>query len=838
MSWANLILGNLEVTEETAIKTSTHFLLVPEDAYIQAPQPQLCFWLQVVPFDPLPEFNSLLNFISKHQNTFKTYKTFPSHDLPSESVTVQNTKRPEFTNRLIAQPSFPAAWKFFYDVIDIQTDHALKIFYEIILVHFLGLQAELRLQFHESPDTKNYGNTLIQSSRSLRLHFDDAMKKFRQAFSSSLPNDETIYHAKNHYAKAMHRLIYSSNIPQFRLYFFLRRLDLITDERYDLKPLIRLFDYFINNRKLKRREITQRKLSIETESSSQLHQFDPNVRNFSPNINEQKYSPTKIATEDGLKTIQAITDGGDSPEELHNIPKVYSTYIYEGYVTKQSAIEKNLSSSALISPAKGISGRSQVAAARDAKKHILKKRLRLIESWENLSSPEVQHLISRLYDNVYQNKENSSEPSLGLLLSLTFGQHIGTFYFCSHVDDLKNKDIKDKMVFCLEDNLVYYRAQIPSYKSEIAPSVVQYFMSSGSLGCLAPPLLIVKELINLTLSKTVSGRIRPLFHQEEIDQAHEILKSINKTYSTRLSLERVVNQLSFVVLNQFGDKGLLGLLGLLKQDISTQNHYANASVQKINEKYQMALKSFPFESVIDKQKRDGFFNFKEITKANRIGSRNLISQAYVDDLIDRLNLLVPDMESKSICEKHNFMVAYAYFLVQFFTGARPSKNLLEDLRKFDLLNNILFISDKDTQDNFSTRAVPVHPILSKQLIALKQHLAFFQPLRLPSQDRLKVYFLDGLENVEGFEVQRCFSILGIDTNMPKNFLRAWFRDLMIDYTNFGQNADIILSHWDAGEEFHGRYSTFDLVSLGERYDLAWKKYAENHRLPAVMEFFK
>ena len=254
-----------------------------------------------------------------------------------------------------------------------------------------------------------------------------------------------------------------------------------------------------------------------------------------------------------------------------------------------------------MSPAKGVSGRSQVTAAKDASKHMLKKGLRLMDSWEALTKTEVQHLISHLDNNLNSNEEMTFETSLGLLLSLTFGTLIDDFSLCSHVNDLDSKDIVGKRIFCLENNLIYYRAQIPHYKTKLPSEIAEYFMPSASLGWLAPPAPILIMLLRLTQSKKVSTRIRPLFSQEHAVRAHQILKSINDTFSTRLSLDRVAHYLTFVVINKFGDKGLLGLLGLLKQDISTQNHYANASVSKINECYQHALKSFPFDLGRDEQ---------------------------------------------------------------------------------------------------------------------------------------------------------------------------------------------------------------------------------------------
>ena len=62
--------------------------------------------------------------------------------------------------------------------------------------------------------------------------------------------------------------------------------------------------------------------------------------------------------------------------------------------------------------------------------------------------------------------------------------------------------------------------------------------------------------------------------------------------------------------------------------------------------------------------------------------------------------------------------------------------------------------------------------------------------------------------------------------------------MMLEDTHFGQNADAILSHWDAGEEFYSRNSTFDFVILRNSYDGAWRKYAANHTLPSVMDFSK
>ena len=155
--------------------------------------------------------------------------------------------------------------------------------------------------------------------------------------------------------------------------------------------------------------------------------------------------------------------------------------------------------------------------------------------------------------------------------------------------------------------------------------------------------------------------------------------------------------------------------------------------------------------------------------------------------------------------------------------------------KFDTINQILFVSDKDNRDYFSTRPVPLHPILQQQLKSLDIHLKFYQLIHWPSAEHEYAYFLNTDNQPETFEVQKAFEILGFDSQLPKNFMRAWFRKLLLQSEYFGQNADALLSHWDAGEEFFSRTSGFDFWQVREAFNKAWERHFEFHTKPLVLE---
>lgn len=846
-----------------------HVLEIPLEEYKNTAWPELYYWLQVVPTEEFPEFEALYRLITKHHKTLEEYPTFPKTDFIENIDQSGHQTNLKFNSFLISYPSFPAAINFVKQVIHNPEFSNYKTFNETLLIRFLAVQAELRQQYFHDPSSKNFSNTLIQSSRVLRLHFTHALRDFETraqkvlkesglskndllASKSLSNNDKTL-----RLLQKLYTTLDSSSVSNVNILSFFERVEKFLGI-YDFKPLVRLFVYYIDDKELSKRVMSGLRKKSFKASKSATQKRDPDSKNLTPEHIEHKFKPKELEVDGTTRKISEVIDYGESPDEFTNIPKVFSESLRINPPVKVNPkeIDANLSETGRLSPAKGLSGKAQFRKAKDASQHILKRNLMLMESWDALSNAEVQHLISALHNLLFGDEKLQQKTiqvlkstigdnrriadaeffyaGTALFISLIAGCAIEELYFAHHVEDIKDKALSSRRVFCLENDLLYFDSSTPQYKTELDDSIRKAFHANQTLCSVVLPKPLCHKIAELTQDKHVSSKLRRIFDEDTVQFAKNILLAINRIHSTRLTITRISNYLSFLANQIYADKALIGLLGFSNYEPVTQNYYANHSIAELNQLYRTLLNKLPWHS-LSQDALNALLQFEESDDIPRIGSRNLATDEMVEDTVLRLNDHHTQLMDKSFIEQHNFLVAYTYFLILFFTGSRPARNLMVSQYKFDTINQILFVSDKDNSDYFSTRPVPLHPILYRQLKSLDIHLKFYEPIHCSSANHEYTYFLNAGNQPEPFEVQKAFEILGFDNKLPKNFLRAWFRKLLLDSEYFGQNADALLSHWDAGEEFFSRTSGFDFWQVRGAYDKAWERYFQNHTQPLILE---
>lgn len=846
-----------------------HVLEIPLEEYQNTAWPELYYWLQVVPIEEFPEFEALYRLITKHHKTLEEYPTFPKTDFIENIDQSGHQTNLKFNSFLISYPSFPAAIKFIEQDIENPEFASYKTFNEILLIRFLAVQAELRQQYFHDPSSKNFSNTLIQSSRVLRLHFTHALRDFETreqkvlkesglskndliASKSLSNNDKTL-----RLLQKLYTTLDSSSVSNVNILSFFEHLEKFLGT-YDFKPLVRLFHYYIDNKDLSQRVMSARRRKNFKASKSATQRPDPDSKSVTPEHIDHEFTPKELEVDGTTRKISEVIDSGESPDEFTNSPKVFSESLriepLEEVNPKE--IDANLSETSRLSPAKGLSGKAQLRHAKDASQHILKRNLKLIESWDALSSAEIQHLILALHnlifgDEVVQQKtihvlkstvsENrrivDSEflnAGTALFISFLAGCAIDELYFAHHTDEISHKTLSNRRVFCLKNGLLYFESSTPQYKTELDDSIRKAFHANQTLCSIVLPKPLCRKLTELTRDKHVSSKLRRIFDEDAVQFAKNILLAINRIHSTRLTITRVANYLLFLANQIYADKALIGLLGFSNYEPVTQNYYANHTIAELNQIYRTLLNKLPWQS-LSQDALNALLQFEEPDYIPRIGSRNLATDEMVEDTVFRLNGCHTQLMDKPFIEQHNFLVAYTYFLILFFTGSRPARNLMVSQHKFDTINQILFVSDKDNSDYFSTRPVPLHPILYRQLKSLDIHLKFYEAIHCSSANHEYTYFLNAENQPEPFEVQKAFEILGFDSKLPKNFLRAWFRKLLLESEYFGQKADALLSHWDAGEEFFSRTSGFDFWQTREAFNKAWERYFQNNAQPLVLE---
>ena len=865
-------------------------LEIPFEEYKNASHPEIFFWLQVVPFESFPRFDSFLEFIIRKFNFIHSNGYFPEHfSLPENIPQPFHDHSINFNSWLAIHPCFPAAITFFEHSKNHTELHHFKKIISLILCHFIGVQSQLRSEYLTDPNNRNFSNTLIQSSRIMRLHLTQALEAFSRELSgiveqTNIPSDQILglsiddllcqandsqsLELSNNIEDKIRRFkkvisCISNNEQLTGVVQFIEQLDEFLQFKYDLKPLMRLFKYYIEDKHLGQKRSASRMRGNETLIYSNQNLNDMGAKVLNPPHTEHTFSSNNIGMDDVSLGIQEVIDMGEAPLEFENNPKVFSEdLLLEENIRSLpvTPIEKNLSINTRLSPSKGAGQREQIKSARNAVSHILKGKLKLIESWDALSLPEVSHLLDLIQQITFacsDKREAISDDLLcymrlgraleyndlieactALLASLLLGCTIEDIYFVELADDLIQKDIGSKRVFSLSDGHIYYDANVPTYKKPLVEHSSVEFYAYGTRSFLLVPYLLGALIKKQLEERKRSTKLRKVFSAQVVELSQAMTQSLNRRYSTRLTLNRISNVLSYIVKRRYGDKSLLGLLGLNPSDVYVQNYYSNYSICEINNYYQSVLQGFCTQLDIENSNRYSWLSdFKKVNSEKRVGSRNRIKEDSLNALIKHNNSLVNTSGSLRHHEYHNLMTAYLFFLMMFFCGARPSKRVLSNVSFIDDINNLIFISDKDSVDSYSTRPVPVHKTLIQQIQAYQKHLRIYQITHLGVDDNSFLYFLDNKNTVKDFEIKKVFEYLKLPTSLPKNLLRANFRHLMLDmFFSYGQDADLMLSHWDAGEEFFANYSCYDFTKTKHQYEFFWSQYEDNgHELPITME---
>lgn len=862
-----------------------HVLEIPFEEYKNASHPELFYWLQVVPFDTIPRFDSFLEFLIKNFDFFQSKRYFYSDFFWPENITQPfHDHSINFNSWLAIHPSFPAAITFFeQSKKHTNLDHFKQII-SFILCHFIGVQAQLRSEYLSDPSHRNFSNTLIQSSRIMRLHLIPALEEFAQELNKfsdqiNISHDQVINLRTNDLLSQMNgangTFLEQETVEHLKRFkgvidtvnsdggvsqciSFLDQLNSLLEYRYDLKPLIRLFEYYLEDKHLGQKRSSSRSATITLQSRANKSLNDSGALVLTPTHTEHIFTADQINIENEPYSTQDAIDMGEAPSEFENQPKVFS----EDLLLKDNIqdlpippIEQSLSINTRLSPSKGAGYKAQLKSARNSVQHILKGKLKLLEAWDALSEPEwiqLLDVINKIYFAPSDEKEilieeiqsyapldtplghdALFEAGAALAASLLLGCAIDDLYFISNTEDIVAKDLGSKKVFSLSDKRIHYDANVPTYKKPLADQESVEFYESGKRSFLTLPNFLKAAIEELVRYKTHSTKLRKLFSLQMVEYAQGLIKALNRQYSTRITLTRISRLLPYYLNHMQGDKALLGLLGLNPSDVYVQNYYSNYSIRRINAEYQEVIRLMLSKTNIGNERhRYSFFNIK---CSQRVGSRNRVKNESVKELILGIEALIQASDSLPHHEYHNLMTSYLFFLMMFFCGARPSKNVLSNIDYIDHINNLIFISDKDSADNYSTRPVPAHKTLIKQIKAYQQHIQTYQDTHIGSNNSNFLYFLDARNNVQEFAIKTVFENLNLSTNLPKNFLRATFRHVMMNgIPKYRRDSDSMMSHWDAGEEFFTHYSGYDFNKIKTQHDIAWTRFYIDWYIPSIV----
>lgn len=351
-------------------------------------------------------------------------------------------------------------------------------------------------------------------------------------------------------------------------------------------------------------------------------------------------------------------------------------------------------------------------------------------------------------------------------------------------------------------------------------------------------------------------------YTEVQNNAQSLLKKINKTHQTHLSLTKIVSYMRFILQREGVDDAVISIL-----NFESINHFAGLPYFNISQRdVYYAQNAYLYHlQVMMNVETESFYAFnsdenfltladlivlpaKEIYRDDetlQMGTKltliqKKLSQDWILPLRNQLKALtatrLDNIENFVMC--HNLLMDYLYVMLGLGTGYRPVVETFGRFDDVDLETGFYFISDKENRQQPAGRFIFLPATLLRQLKYYAQyldyHITYFAKINKPLYRILKhiraseigmIQYLeiDDLENIQlvanqnsNFIAQRQAQYASLPLNWYRHHLRS-LKDVGTGYFSIPHNysdkkihSDIISSfmgHSDAlGYDYYNVYS--------------------------------
>lgn len=341
-------------------------------------------------------------------------------------------------------------------------------------------------------------------------------------------------------------------------------------------------------------------------------------------------------------------------------------------------------------------------------------------------------------------------------------------------------------------------------------------------------VLIIKKLKQQSLNLGVSFRVKNAQVAEH--QIKSIFSYVNQKHNAALSVGKITQWLAQQIRFATGDDEALVFLLLNQQAAQqpAQAHYSNYHHQ-IASLYQHITSSNWVE------KREPWVyrvNSEQIHRNEGLGSEFVVQFSNVMHLAEALSKraeVAPMRTFREVCEKHNKMVDYIYWMLEFSIGLRSVNDPLASLTDIDWHTGILQLNDKAMRAACSVRYVALPDIALRQLLRYREHLQKLLHIQLVHKslygeqlDKLLrgeavtfgfLFYLNDKGLPERFKPAKLrYRMTGIFP-APLNSGRHWLRSRLIEKRCPVAFIDALLGHGELGAEFASRFSSMSFQQL-------------------------
>lgn len=308
----------------------------------------------------------------------------------------------------------------------------------------------------------------------------------------------------------------------------------------------------------------------------------------------------------------------------------------------------------------------------------------------------------------------------------------------------------------------------------------------------------------------------PDFPFENINDPKKELRKLFSNTDSRLTISRVERYMTLVAAGKYEATQATYLFSKFLSSSSARRYYTALSFNHYRYMYKDIC-----QSVLNSIESNNTLEINIDINDTFLGARYCPETEHVKQVLIKLDKQLKELREKLLDEHfswidfHNFYTAYCVYSQGFLTGIRavisPPESINSELK-------IAVFRDKDSDDQFHTRIIPLHPLIVKFSDAYKNHrhavlvrLAALNPsstieLRLDEQSPF-VFFL----NEKGLWKHvrpSCVSQLLTDvTDLPLNSNRKLLRTLLLEQGVSAHAVDTMLGHASRGEPFWGACAT-------------------------------
>lgn len=306
----------------------------------------------------------------------------------------------------------------------------------------------------------------------------------------------------------------------------------------------------------------------------------------------------------------------------------------------------------------------------------------------------------------------------------------------------------------------------------------------------------------------------------------ELIKHLNNRFNLQLSLRKIIRFFEQSFMKVSDDQAeYVFITGERINHGVVSAHYYYIKPSNLNTTHTLVINQILAYAGYSAQNSpiQASLNLHESQNNYALGSKLVMNSVLMQKYVKSIKQTVKDVERNGeLAEKHNHFVFYCIKLLAYATGYRAVGDPFDHISQLDRNLGLMVISDKDYDDHFHTRIVPVSKLVIDQFDFYEAYLQKLQgylgshPVLL-SEIRLLLnheksklpylFFLSEKMRVISISPEHIKKYIRFNWSLPANINRHYLRSEIMELSKSSSQfkvscecLDYFMGHWETGEE--------------------------------------